>query len=149
MSAALGHAGGRPRGYTPGERVFRRKVAAIAAAWSMAVTMVGLVVVGAMVFDGGATVFDGGAIEARDASLAARGGPLREALGDRLRPVVEDRAGELQDEYRDRAIVGALLAVSLVGAGSAAAGWWFAGLQLRWAEERSSPRRYAGSKPPG
>lgn len=142
MSAAVRHAGARPRGSKPGERAFRRKVAAIAAAWSMAVTVVGLLVVGAM-------VSDGDAIEAREATVAVRGGPLREALGDRLQPLVEDRASELRDEYRDRAIVGALLAVSLAGAGSAAAGWWFAGLQLRWAEERSSPRRDTGPRPSG
>ncbi|HET6836252.1 MAG TPA: hypothetical protein VFH30_20495 [Acidimicrobiales bacterium] len=102
-------------------RRFRRRTATAAAAWSIAVTLVALVIVGVAVFGGGRPT-----IEAGLGSGAAGDSPLRDRIATELGPLLAEPLSGIWAAYRDRAVLWGALALVVVGAASAAIGWWFA-----------------------
>jgi hypothetical protein len=106
-------------------RRLRRRVAIAAAGWSMAVTVVALLVVGMTLFGGASP-----SIESDLASGTGRGGPLRDLIVSEAAPLVDERISGARDTYRGKAIGASLLVVTAVGAVSGAVGWWWAGRGL-------------------
>ena len=126
-----------PRQDVEAARSVRQRTALVAAAWSMAVTLVALVVVGMTVLGGDqdalADVELGPDPRSEVAGGRLGGGILRDIVGDELRPLLAEPIARARDDYRERAIATGLSVLVAVGAASGAAGWWYGGRQLRHA----------------
>jgi len=121
-------------------RRFRRRTATVVAVWSMAVTLVALVVVGVAVFGG-----EGPGLDAGLGSAGGGGGPLRGTIGAELGPMLAEPLSGIRAAYRDRAVAWGALALVVVGATSGAAGWWYGGRLLDHATAGARPRGRGGS----